>query len=49
MRERAPIHWTETKNGLGFWPVTKYKDVKNVLSNHKDFTSERGTLLTLLG
>ncbi|WP_193065046.1 cytochrome P450 [Oceanobacillus oncorhynchi] len=49
MRERAPIHWTETENGLGFWSVTKYKDVKNVLSNHKDFTSERGTLLTLLG
>ncbi|MCY9549600.1 cytochrome P450 [Lysinibacillus xylanilyticus] len=49
MRERAPIHWTETDNGLGFWSVTKYSDVKNVLSNHNEFTSERGTLLTLLG
>ncbi|MEK3804423.1 cytochrome P450 [Bacillus sp. FSL K6-1234] len=49
MRDRAPIHWTETENGIGFWSVTKYSDVKNVLSNHNDFTSERGTLLTLLG
>ncbi|WP_400161936.1 cytochrome P450 [Brevibacillus sp. TJ4] len=49
MRRRAPVYWQEVGNGLGFWSVTKHEDVGMVLSNHELFTSERGTLLNLLG
>ncbi|WP_408895221.1 cytochrome P450 [Paenibacillus taichungensis] len=49
MRQKAPVHWTQVEEKLGFWSVTKYQDVKTVLSNHRLFTSERGTLLNLLG
>ncbi|MBN6889314.1 cytochrome P450 [Cytobacillus horneckiae] len=49
MRERAPVHWQDVGNGLGFWSVTKHNDVVKVLSDHTLFTSERGTLLNLLG
>jgi cytochrome P450 len=33
----------------GFWSVTRYADVGRVLHDHASFTSERGTLLNLLG
>ncbi|WP_377863499.1 cytochrome P450 [Bacillus sp. R86525] len=49
MRERAPVHWQNVNDGLGFWSVTKHADVAMVLSDHTLFTSERGTLLNLLG
>lgn len=49
MRNRSPVHWTQVKEDLGFWSVTKHSDVVKVLGDHTLFTSERGTLLNLLG
>jgi cytochrome P450 len=49
MRNRAPVHWQTVGEGLGFWSVTKYDDAVQVLKDHVRFTSERGTLLNLLG
>ncbi|RAL24447.1 cytochrome P450 [Thermoflavimicrobium daqui] len=49
MRNRAPIHWQTVREGLGFWSLTKYNDAVKVLKDHERFTSERGTLLNLLG
>ncbi|QKG84614.1 cytochrome P450 [Kroppenstedtia pulmonis] len=49
MRHRAPVHWQNVEEGLGFWSVTKYEDAVKVLKDHNHFTSERGTLLNLLG
>lgn len=49
MRERDPVHWQETGPGTGFWSVTRYRDVETVLRDARTFTSEGGTLLTLLG
>ncbi|GIE99530.1 cytochrome P450 [Paractinoplanes rishiriensis] len=50
MRERDPVHWhPPTPDRIGFWSVTRYPDVEAVLRDHRAFTSEGGTLLTLLG
>ncbi|NUR70389.1 MAG: cytochrome P450 [Hamadaea sp.] len=50
LRETDPVHWQPpTPDRPGFWSVTKYADVNRVLSDYETFTSERGTLLNLLG
>ncbi|MFJ2766912.1 cytochrome P450 [Streptomyces sp. NPDC087300] len=49
LREHAPVSWQQVSGTLGFWSVTRYADVERVLADHASFTSERGTLLSLLG
>ena len=49
MREREPVRWHACSNGLGFWSVTTFPEVHRVLWDAGAFTSERGTLLHLLG
>ncbi|MEV8516949.1 cytochrome P450 [Dactylosporangium sp. NPDC051484] len=50
MRERDPVHWhPPTESRVGYWSVTRYRDVEAVLRDHRTFTSEGGTLLALLG
>ncbi|WP_395577149.1 cytochrome P450 [Streptomyces sp. BK79] len=49
MRERAPLHHQVLPDGREFWSVTRYEDVRRVLSDHREFTSERGTVPTHLG
>ncbi|GHE97485.1 cytochrome P450 [Streptomyces fumanus] len=49
LRRADPVHWQPGTGGPGFWSVVRYEDVQRVLSDHTRFTSERGTLLNLLG
>ncbi|MFI9764399.1 cytochrome P450 [Streptomyces sp. NPDC051963] len=49
MRAKAPLHHQVLPGGRQFWSVTRYEDVRRVLSDHKEFTSERGTVPTHLG
>jgi cytochrome P450 len=49
LRKRNPVSWRQSTSGPGFWAVTKYKDADFVLRDHTAFTSERGTLLNILG
>jgi cytochrome P450 len=49
MRAKAPVHHQTLPDGREFWSVTRYEDVRRVLSDHKEFTSERGTVPTHLG
>jgi cytochrome P450 len=49
MRRHAPLHRQVLPDGRAFWSVTRYDDVCRVLGNHREFTSERGSLLTQLG
>lgn len=49
MREHAPVHWQQVDDTLGFWSVTKFEDADLVLRDHTLFTSQRGTMLFLLG
>ncbi|MEV5539738.1 cytochrome P450 [Saccharopolyspora shandongensis] len=49
MRHRDPVRWQPIGQGSGFWSVTRYHDIVAVLRDHATFTSEGGTLLTLLG
>ncbi|MDI1460729.1 cytochrome P450 [Catellatospora sp. KI3] len=49
LRRHDPVSWQETATGPGFWSVTTYHDADLVLRDHSIFTSERGTLLNILG
>ncbi|MEV7189632.1 cytochrome P450 [Kitasatospora sp. NPDC093102] len=49
MRARAPLHHQVLPDGREFWSVTRYEDVCRVLGDHREFTSERGTVVTHLG
>lgn len=49
MRAKAPLHHQVLPDGREFWSVTRYADVCRVLGNHREFTSERGTVVTHLG
>ncbi|MFD4607403.1 cytochrome P450 [Streptomyces sp. NPDC058440] len=49
LRERAPVHRQTLPDGRYFWSVTLYRDVNDVLRDHTRYSSERGTLLSILG
>ncbi|MBL7256055.1 cytochrome P450 [Paractinoplanes lichenicola] len=49
MRAKAPLHHQVLPGGREFWSVTRYEDVCRVLGDHREFTSERGTVPTHLG
>ncbi|GAB3464629.1 cytochrome P450 [Actinophytocola sediminis] len=49
MRAREPVRWQQVRPGLGFWSVTRFAEADEVLRDHTRFTSQRGTMLTLLG
>ncbi|WP_369191858.1 cytochrome P450 [Streptomyces sp. R08] len=49
MRAKAPLHHQVLPDGGEFWSVTRYDDVCRVLGDHREFTSERGTVVTHLG
>jgi cytochrome P450 len=49
LRAKAPLHHQVLADGREFWSVTRYDDVCRVLGDHREFTSERGTVPTHLG
>ncbi|MET7990798.1 cytochrome P450 [Amycolatopsis sp. NPDC005232] len=49
MRDRDPVRWHPVGDDLGFWSITKMEDADLVLRDHTRFTSQRGTMLFLLG
>lgn len=49
MRDVDHLEWTQVDEHLGFWSVVRYGDVYRVLRDAAAFTSERGTLLNILG
>ncbi|OIK05266.1 cytochrome P450 [Streptomyces monashensis] len=49
MRAKAPLHHQVLPDGRELWSVTRYEDVCRVLGDHREFTSERGTVCTHLG
>ena len=48
-RRIAPVRWQPVGTDRGFWSVTRHADVSHVLHKHETFSSQRGTLLNLLG
>jgi cytochrome P450 len=49
LRRHSPVSWHPVGHDLGFWSVVRYADADRVLRDFGSFTSERGTLLSLLG
>lgn len=43
------LHWHRVDSSRGFWSVVHYREADRVLRDTATFTSERGTLLDLLG
>jgi cytochrome P450 len=41
LRAEDPVHWTEEKDGAGFWAVTRYDDIWSVDRDSETFTSEQ--------
>ncbi len=49
LRAESPVHWQQVDGDRGFWALTRYADVCDVLRRFRAFTSEHGNLLTTLG
>lgn len=49
MRQLDRLNWQQVGPDRGFWSVVKFADTDFVLRNTATFTSERGTMLELLG
>ncbi|MFE2756346.1 cytochrome P450 [Actinosynnema sp. NPDC059335] len=43
------LSWRQVDDERGFWSAVRFADADQVLRDHATFTSERGTLLDLLG
>jgi cytochrome P450 len=49
LRHRDPVHWhQESDYGPGFWVLSRYGDVMNVLRDDDTFTSEKGNVLATM-
>ena len=42
LRADDPVHWTNYKEGKGFWSITRHKDISSMIGNTKVFTSAQG-------
>ncbi len=42
LRNEDPIHWTEYKDGKGFWSITRHEDISKMIRNTEVFTSAQG-------
>ena len=50
MRAQAPVMWHPMpRNGVGFWALTGFEDVKRVNGDPETFSSEKGGILMALG
>src|SRR5260370_16038750 len=48
LRAERPVFWQSRRNGEGFWAVTRWSDVRKVLSEYQTFSSEQGTAIAML-
>ena len=49
LRAEDPVHWhPETASQPGFWVITRYADISQVLRDDQHFTSEKGNVLATL-
>jgi cytochrome P450 len=49
LRAADRLEWTQVTEHAGFWSAATYADVDLVLRDARSFTSERGTVLAILG
>ncbi|HTF09650.1 MAG TPA: cytochrome P450, partial [Asanoa sp.] len=49
LRAQDGLQWTQVDERHGFWSAARYADVERVLRDASTFTSERGTVLSILG
>ena len=45
LRREDPVHWNDEPDGnKGFWSITRYNDIVDVLRDTETYSSERGTV-----
>jgi cytochrome P450 len=49
LRGLDQLSWSQVDQNVGFWSIVKYWDADRVLRETTSFTSQRGTMLDLLG
>src|SRR5207302_1636692 len=49
LRAEAPVWRHRTTSGADVWSVTRHADCQQVLKDHTAFTSERGTIVDVIG
>ncbi|RKF25513.1 cytochrome P450 [Micromonospora globbae] len=49
LRRWDPVGWQPVEGRSGFWAVTRYADVRAVLTDHETFSSTGGVMLNMLG
>ncbi len=42
LRREDPVHWTQYDQGIGFWSITRHRDITEMNRNFKVFSSARG-------
>jgi cytochrome P450 len=42
LRREAPVYWAERREGEGFWVVSRYREVTEVLRDTRTYSSEQG-------
>lgn len=42
LREGTPVFWNPEADGRGFWAITRYQDVLQVIQNPRDFSADVG-------
>jgi cytochrome P450 len=42
LRRESPVHWQPEADGLGFWAITKFADIRSVHRDWRSFSSELG-------
>jgi cytochrome P450 len=45
LRESDPVHWSEGRDGSGFWSLTRHRDVSMAYLDFRRFSSEGGVRL----
>ncbi|SDH49107.1 Cytochrome P450 [Lentzea fradiae] len=45
LREHDPVHWNATRDGSGFWAVTRHGDLVTAYREHGVFSSAAGAML----
>lgn len=45
LRANDPVHFHQGADGIGFWALTRYRDVAAVYADHQTFSSARGAML----
>ncbi|MRI34231.1 cytochrome P450 [Endozoicomonas sp. OPT23] len=45
LRDKAPVHWHQHPDGVGYWVLSRHEDVRAVSRDFKTFSAQRGFVM----